>query len=97
MDKVYRFYDRHASQSIVLEDYFGRYSESVESSTRQMVGETNEESIFRLMNVDVSQASTLLMTHYCRYAVIAGGIAPRSRSLSLSLSLSLSQSSEFIR
>ncbi|XP_011342473.1 snRNA-activating protein complex subunit 3 isoform X2 [Ooceraea biroi] len=65
MDKVYKFYGRHASPNIQLKHYFREYSESLESWARRDPAGSCEENIFRLMDADLSQARTHLMTHYC--------------------------------
>lgn len=66
MDKIYKVYDHQASPKICLKDYFQQYSELVKTIlSHDTRDQKNEEKIFQLMNVDLSQARTLLIKHYC--------------------------------
>lgn len=65
MDQMYKIYDRQASPKICVRDYFKEYSELLKSSLYHDINEQNEEKIFQLMDVGLSQARTLLIKHYC--------------------------------
>ena len=64
MDQMYKLYDRQASSKICVKNYFQQYSELLKSSLCHDISEQSEEKIFQLMDVDLSQARTLIK-RYC--------------------------------
>lgn len=69
MDQMYKLYDRQASSKIFVKNYFQQYSELLKSSLCHDISEQSEEKIFQLMDVDLSQARTLIK-RYCRYFIM---------------------------
>lgn len=69
MDQIYKIYNRQASPQISVKDYFQQYSELLKSFSCYDTNEQNEEKIFQLMDVDLAQARTVLIKHYCRYFI----------------------------
>lgn len=69
MDQIYKIYSHQASPKICLKNYFQQYSELLKSFLYHNLNEQNDEKIFQLMDVDLPQARTLLIKHYCRYFI----------------------------
>lgn len=65
MDQIYKIYSHQASPKICLKNYFQQYSELLKSFLYHNLNEQNDEKIFQLMDVDLPQARTLLIKHYC--------------------------------
>lgn len=70
MDRMYKHYDRQASPKICLKNYFQQYNELLKSYLCHHINEQSEEKIFQLMDVNLSQARTHLIKHYCRYFIL---------------------------
>lgn len=69
MDQIYKIYSRQASPKICVKNYFQQYSELLKSFLCHNLNEQSDEKIFQLMDVDLPQARTLLIKHYCRYFI----------------------------
>lgn len=69
MDQIYKIYSRQASPKICVKNYFQQYSELLKSFSCYNTNEQNEEKIFQLMDVDLPQARSVLIKHYCRYFI----------------------------
>ncbi|XP_011253397.1 snRNA-activating protein complex subunit 3 [Camponotus floridanus] len=65
MDQIYKIYSHQASPKICLKNYFQQYSELLNSFLCHNLNEQSDEKIFQLMDVDLPQARTLLIKHYC--------------------------------